>query len=122
MVIWTSLQACGVVLPFAISTSICRSSVTICSGLYLLIDMTGLPPQVNSLSFHLVQKSPVRSSECACKTAKQKIGEEKPKRQEVEFCGKSQGRFALCATYTGSTTWSRNRTDGPCSPAKGTSF
>src|SRR5271155_2536532 len=61
MVIWTSLQACGVVLPFAISTSICRSSVTICSGLYLLIDMTGLPPQVNSLSFHLVQKSPVRS-------------------------------------------------------------
>src|SRR5277367_1316177 len=62
MVIWTSLQACGVVLPFAISTSICRSSVTICSGLYLLIDMTGLPPQVNSLSFHLVQKSPVRST------------------------------------------------------------
>src|SRR5271156_5529852 len=64
MVIWTSLQACGVVLPFAISTSICRSSVTICSGLYLLIDMTGLPPQVNSLSFHLVQKSPVRSDIC----------------------------------------------------------
>src|SRR5271163_1662204 len=65
MVIWTSLQACGVVLPFAISTSICRSSVTICSGLYLLIDMTGLPPQVNSLSFHLVQKSPVRSAAAA---------------------------------------------------------
>src|SRR5271163_118462 len=62
------------------------------------------------------------ASECARKTAKQKIGEEKPKRQEVEFCGKSQGRFALCATYTESTTWSRNRTDGPCSPAKGTSF
>src|SRR5271170_2750579 len=61
MVIWTSLQACGVVLPFAISTSTCRSSVTICSGLYLLIGMTGLPPQVNSLSLHLVLKTPVRS-------------------------------------------------------------
>ena len=32
-----SLQACGVVFPFAISTSICRSSVTTCSGLYLFI-------------------------------------------------------------------------------------
>src|SRR5271156_3914916 len=71
MVIWTSLQACGVVLPFAISTSICRSSVTICSGLYLLIDMTGLPPQVNSLSFHLVQKSPVRSPRITRKLARQ---------------------------------------------------
>jgi hypothetical protein len=29
--------------------------------LYLLIGMTGLPPQVNSLSLHLVQKIPVRS-------------------------------------------------------------
>src|ERR1700732_1472845 len=55
-----SLQACGVVFPFAISTSICRSKFTICSGLYLFIGMTGLL-QVNSLSFHLVQKSPVRS-------------------------------------------------------------
>ena len=33
--ICASLQACGVVFRFAISTSICRSSVTICSGLYL---------------------------------------------------------------------------------------
>src|ERR1035438_7464124 len=40
MVISASLQACGVVFPFAIPTSICRSIVTICSGLYLLIGMT----------------------------------------------------------------------------------
>ena len=30
----------GVVFPFAMLTSICRSIVTICSGLYLLIGMT----------------------------------------------------------------------------------
>lgn len=59
--IWVSLQACGVVFPFAISTSICRNSLTACSGLYRTVDTTGLPPQVNSLSFHLVQKLPVRS-------------------------------------------------------------
>src|ERR1700674_2045366 len=35
-----SLQACGGVFPFATLTSICRSIVTICSGLYLLIGMT----------------------------------------------------------------------------------
>src|ERR1700722_14638261 len=40
MVISASLQACGVVFPFAMPTSICRSIVTICSGLYLLIGMT----------------------------------------------------------------------------------
>src|ERR1017187_3394589 len=40
MVISASLQACGVVFPFAMPTSICRSTVTICSGLYLLIGMT----------------------------------------------------------------------------------
>src|ERR1035437_922576 len=40
MVISASLQACGVVFPFAMLTSICRSIVTICSGLYLLIGMT----------------------------------------------------------------------------------
>src|ERR1022692_744518 len=40
MVISDSLQACGVVFPFAMLTSICRSIVTICSGLYLLIGMT----------------------------------------------------------------------------------
>src|SRR5471030_548878 len=39
MVISASLQACGVVFPFAMLTSICRSIVTICSGLYLLIGM-----------------------------------------------------------------------------------
>src|ERR1700731_106268 len=39
MVISASLQACGVVFPFAMPTSICRSIVTICSGLYLLIGM-----------------------------------------------------------------------------------
>src|ERR1700722_18433516 len=40
MVISASLQACGVVFPFAMLISICRSIVTICSGLYLLIGMT----------------------------------------------------------------------------------
>jgi hypothetical protein len=35
-----NMQACGVVFPFAMPTSICRSTVTICSGLYLLIGMT----------------------------------------------------------------------------------
>src|ERR1035438_9506301 len=40
MVISASLQAWGVVFPFAMLTSICRSIVTICSGLYLLIGMT----------------------------------------------------------------------------------
>src|SRR6202142_3782861 len=40
MVISASLQACGVVFPFAMLTSICRSIVTICSGLYRLIGMT----------------------------------------------------------------------------------
>src|SRR6266849_4392097 len=40
MVISASLQACGVVFPFAMLTSICRSIVTICSALYLLIGMT----------------------------------------------------------------------------------
>src|ERR1700686_4378866 len=40
MVISASLQACGGVFPFATLTSICRSIVTICSGLYLLIGMT----------------------------------------------------------------------------------
>src|ERR1700687_5247619 len=45
MVISTSLQACGAVFPFAIPTSICRSNVTICSALYLLMDMTSLPPR-----------------------------------------------------------------------------
>src|ERR1700681_2927276 len=49
MVISASLQACGVVFPFAISTSICRSKFTICSGLYLFIGMTGLPPGEFSL-------------------------------------------------------------------------
>ena len=34
------MQACGVVFPFAMRTSICRSIVTICSGLYLLSGMT----------------------------------------------------------------------------------
>jgi hypothetical protein len=38
-VIAASLQTCGVVLPFAIPTSICRSKVTICSGLCLLMAM-----------------------------------------------------------------------------------
>ena len=33
-----SLQACGVVFPLAISTSICRSKFTICSGLYLFTE------------------------------------------------------------------------------------
>ena len=33
-----SLQAWGAVFPFAISTSICRSTATICSGLYFFMD------------------------------------------------------------------------------------
>ena len=33
-----SFQACGVDFPFATATSICRSTVTICSALYFLID------------------------------------------------------------------------------------
>ncbi len=36
-----SIAAWGMVFPFAISTSICRNTVTICSALYLLVDMTG---------------------------------------------------------------------------------
>src|SRR5271157_76150 len=40
MVISASLQACGVVFPLAMLTSICRSIVTICSGLYLWMGMT----------------------------------------------------------------------------------
>jgi len=38
--IQTLLQACGVLFPLASPTSTCRSSVTICSGLYFLI---GIP-------------------------------------------------------------------------------
>lgn len=37
-----------------------RSRLTICSGLYLFLDMTG-PPQVNSHLHHLVPKTPVSS-------------------------------------------------------------
>jgi len=44
-VISASLQACGVLFPLAISTSTCRSSVTICSGLYFLI---GIPASLQS--------------------------------------------------------------------------
>src|SRR5580704_7341516 len=49
MVISASLQACGVVFPLAMPTSICRSIVTICSGLYLLFGMTRFPPSGFSL-------------------------------------------------------------------------
>src|SRR5271170_3086092 len=49
MVIAASLQACGVVFPFAMLTSICRSIVTICSGLYLWMGMTVFPPSGFSL-------------------------------------------------------------------------
>src|ERR1700721_1884985 len=45
MRISASLQACGVVFPFAMLTSICRSIVTICSGLYLLIGMASFSSQ-----------------------------------------------------------------------------
>lgn len=47
--IWSSLQACGVVLSFAISTSICLNNVTICSGLYLLRRTAGLEEERNRL-------------------------------------------------------------------------
>jgi uncharacterized protein (TIGR01777 family) len=43
-VIPTKLTACGVVFPFAIPTSICRSNVTICSALYLLFGISSQPP------------------------------------------------------------------------------
>jgi hypothetical protein len=36
-------HACGMVFQLAISTSICRSSVTICSGLYFFIGIPALP-------------------------------------------------------------------------------
>ena len=38
-----------------------HSTATICSGLYFFMGMTGLPPPVDSLSFHLVQIVPVWS-------------------------------------------------------------
>jgi hypothetical protein len=44
-VIWVHSQACGGVFPFAISTSICCSSVSICSGLYFLIGIPGAPSE-----------------------------------------------------------------------------
>jgi len=55
-----SWQACAVVFPFAISTSICRSKFTICSGLYHFTGMTGLPPGefgawLSELGFHREQ-------------------------------------------------------------------
>src|SRR5262252_2230259 len=43
------------------ATSICRRSVTICSGFDLDLGMTSLLPQGWSLSFPLVQKRPVTS-------------------------------------------------------------
>src|SRR5208283_4655124 len=30
----TSLQACGIIFPFAVPTSICRNKLTICSAVY----------------------------------------------------------------------------------------
>jgi TolB-like protein len=42
-VISASLQACGVLFPFAISTSICRSRATICSGLCFFLGMSSSP-------------------------------------------------------------------------------
>src|SRR5450432_1896830 len=60
MVISASLHACGVVFPLAMLTSTCRSIVTICSGLYLLMGMTCFPPSGFSL-FPPGTNSPVRS-------------------------------------------------------------
>src|SRR5450631_2688606 len=45
-----SLQASGVVFPFAISTSICRSNATICSGLCFFIGMSSSPLERSSLT------------------------------------------------------------------------
>src|SRR5271170_2029263 len=50
MVISSALQACGVVFPFAIPTSIWRSNVTICSALYLLFGISSRPPREFSLT------------------------------------------------------------------------
>src|SRR5271154_4470872 len=50
MVISASLQTCGVVFPFAMPTSICRSNVTICSALYLLFGISSRPPREFSLT------------------------------------------------------------------------
>ena len=45
-----SLHAYGAVFPFVICTSICRNSVTICSGLYLCM---GIPvPSYNEILSH----------------------------------------------------------------------
>jgi hypothetical protein len=48
-VILASLQACGVILPLAISASICLSKFTIYPASYLLMGMTGLSPHEFSL-------------------------------------------------------------------------
>src|SRR5215467_6273268 len=53
------------------ATSICRRSVTICSGFVLDFAMTSLLPQGWSLSFPLVQKRPVTSA-CTASMSKQK--------------------------------------------------
>ena len=41
--------------------TILNGLATISSGLYLFIGLSDRPPQVNSLSFHLAQKTPVTS-------------------------------------------------------------
>ena len=54
------LKACGVDFPFATATSICLSTVTICSGLYLFIGIC-LVLLHGILSLQLVQISPAGS-------------------------------------------------------------
>ncbi len=47
-VISASLQACGMVLPFASPTSICRNSVTICSALSIVTKISSCTKNVQS--------------------------------------------------------------------------
>ena len=56
-----SLVPSGVDFPFAMATSICLSTVTICSGLYLCIGIC-LVLLLEILSLSLVQKSPAGSN------------------------------------------------------------
>ncbi len=101
-----SRQACGVVLPFAIATSICRSRCTICSGLHLFVEMIGPPPQVNPLSFSLGQKNRSRQAGAKSPTHNQRLSSSRDrsrylsKRQPV--ARRHKGRSCLVSKGNGS--------------------
>lgn len=54
----TSADLTGKLTRNRIAFTIRRSSVTVCSRIPRFVDATSLPPQLDSLSFHLVQESP----------------------------------------------------------------